>query len=49
MSITRDLIRTPVDSVRLDVGGIAAPDQVPAVESRAVEPTQERLTVPDAM
>ena len=37
-----DLVRLPVDPVRLDVGGVLAADQMPAVKAGAVEPAQER-------
>ena len=42
MSITVTWFALPVDPVLLDVGGVAAADQVPAVEAGAVEPAQER-------
>ncbi len=42
MSITLTWFAAPVDPVRLDVGGVAAADQVAAVKAGAVEPAQER-------
>ena len=42
MSITLTWLALPVDPVRLDVGGVAAADQMPAVKAGAVEPAQER-------